>query len=340
MEEERKTRQVILLESRPDGVPKDSDFKQVSVDIPALADGQILTKTKLLSVDPYLRGKMRDIKSYTVPFQIGEPIESRGIGEVVESKHKDYAVGDVVSGTYEWSDYQQFSPDETPINKLDKAYPPELFLSALGGTGLTAYFGLLDIGQPKKGDTLVVSGAAGATGSVVGQIGKLKGCRVVGTAGSDEKVEWLKNELGFDEAINYKTSDLSVALKDACPDGIDVYFDNVGGSTFDVCISLMNDFGRIVNCGAISTYNTVGDVPPQGPRVEWRIITKRLKLQGFIVTDFMERFPEAFKELGGWLQEGKVKNRVTFFEGLDQVPAAFMALFEGQNVGKLLVKLQ
>jgi len=290
-----------------------------------------------------LLAKMSGKASYTDPYKLNEPVYGYGIGVVAASKNEGFAEGDLVFASLLWAEF-------TPINakaalecrKLPPATNPEAALSALGPTGVTAYFGLLDIGQPKEGEVVVVSGASGATGSVVGQIAKIKGCRVVGIAGSDDKVEWLTKELGFDAAINYRTSkNLAADLTEACGGkGVDVYFDNVGGTISDTVIFQLNNFGRVVNCGSISTYNEDSAfVGATGPRFEGLLITKRLKFQGFIVSDYLPRWAEAVGQLAAWLMEGKLKHKTTVKEGFDSIVDAFLGLFDGSNTGKMLVKL-
>lgn len=327
--------QSILLKARPEGRPTLAHFDLVDTPTPSLEAGEVLLETLYLSVDPYLRGRMRDVKSYVPPFQVGEPLNSGGVAKVIESKNPDFQEGDIVLGHLHWTKLQKGSAD---LRKIDtRLAPASAYLSVLGMTGLTAYFGLTDIGQPKAGETLVVSGAAGAVGSVVGQIGKLLGCRVIGIAGSDEKTQWLIEELGFDAAINYKTTeDMQKALAAVCPDGIDIYFDNVGGAISDAVMTLTNDFARIPLCGAISMYNETS--VPMGPRLDGLIIQRRVRLQGFIVSDYTERFPEGIQQLATWIQQGKLQLRETVVEGFAQTPQAFIDLFEGKNIGKMVVK--
>ncbi len=327
----------ILLNQRPQGKPTLADFKTITEEVPAPQGGEVLLKTVYVSVDPYLRGRMNDARSYVPPFQLNEPIRSGIIAEVVESKHADYQTGDFVSGTLAWKEYQ--TSTGKGLQPVDPSVAPlSSYLGVLGLTGLTAYLGLMEIGKPTKGETLVVSGAAGAVGSVVGQIGKLLGCRVVGITGSDEKVALLTDTFSFDQAINYKTAaDLKQAIQTACPDGVDCYFDNVGGEISDAVMAQLNKYARIAVCGAISLYNETK--VPMGPRLQPIILTRSATMRGFIVSDFAEKFPSASKQLAAWLGEGKLTATETIVEGFDRIPQAFLDLFEGKNTGKMIVKV-
>lgn len=327
----------ITLNSRPVGKPELSDFKLVTEEMPVVKEGEILLKAKFVSVDPYLRGRMSDAKSYVAPFELQKVMSSGMVAEVRESKNEKYKVGDFVSGILEWKEYQT-STGENLLKVDDQIAPLSNYLGVLGMTGLTAYFGLTEIGQPKKGETIVVSGAAGAVGSIVGQIGKLLGCRVVGIAGTDEKVTLLKSRFGFDEAINYNTTDdMTKAIAACCPTGVDVYFDNVGGAISDSVHANINRLGRIIVCGAISAYNDTSI--PQGPRVEHFLIRKSALMQGFIVGNYAEKFPEGIKYLSEWLVEGQLAYSETIVDGFDQIPQAFIDLFDGKNKGKMIVKI-
>ena len=328
---------VILLDKRPVGKPALSDFKFIEEEMPVPAEGEILLKTLYVSVDPYLRGRMNDAKSYVPPFQLNQPVQSGIVAEVIESKNTAFQNGDVVSGLLGWKEYQVSSGQYLiKVNAKDAAL--SAYLGILGMTGLTAYVGLLEIGKPKPGETIVVSGAAGAVGSVVGQIGKILGCRVVGIAGTDEKVELLKSTFKFDEALNYNTTpDMKAAIKNACPGGVDIYFDNVGGEISDAVLANINKHARIPVCGAISLYNETK--VPVGPRVQPILITNSALMQGFIVSDFADKFPAAIKQLAGWLKEGKLTYTETIVEGFDNIPTAFINLFEGKNEGKMVVKV-
>lgn len=327
----------IILNSRPVGKPQLSDFKFVEEEMPALIEGEVLLKTKFVSVDPYLRGRMSDAKSYVPPFELQKAMSSGVVAEVLESQNEKFKKGDFVSGMLNWKEFQT-STGENLLKIDDQIAPLSNYLGVLGMTGLTAYFGLTEIGKPKKGETLVVSGAAGAVGSIVGQIGKILGCRVIGIAGTDEKVEMLKSKFGFDEAINYKTTEnMTKAIAEVCPDGVDVYFDNVGGTISDSVHANINRLGRIIVCGAISAYNDTS--VPQGPRVEHFLIRKSALLQGFIVGNYAEKFPEGMKHLSQWLSAGKLTYSETIVEGFENIPQAFIDLFEGKNKGKMIVKI-
>ncbi len=327
----------ILLDKRPEGLPKVSDFKIITEPDEKPAEGKLLLKARYVSVDPYLRGRMNDTKSYIPPFELNQPLVSGMIAEVVESRNTNFKTGDYVSGLLAWKELQ--ASDGEGLMKVDgKKAPLSAYLGVLGMTGITAYFGLLKIGKPKKGETLVVSGAAGAVGSVVGQIGKILGLRVVGIAGSDEKTALLKKAFGFDEAINYKTSpDMVKALAAACPEGIDIYFDNVGGPISDAVLFHINNFARMVICGAISIYNETS--MPKSTSVHPFLIRKRALMQGFIVFDFADQYPEALTQLIQWYQEGKLRSEETVREGFETLPQAFIDLFKGKNTGKMVVKI-
>ncbi len=327
----------ITLNNRPVGKPMLSDFKFVEEEMPVIKEGEVLLKTKFVSVDPYLRGRMSDAKSYVPPFELQKVMSSGVVSEVVESKNEKYKVGEFVTGSLDWKEFQT-STGENLLKIDNNAAPLSNYLGVLGMTGLTAYFGLTEIGKPQKGETLVVSGAAGAVGSIVGQIGKILGCRVIGIAGTDEKVEMLKSEFGFDEAINYNTTkDMTKTLAEICPNGVDVYFDNVGGTISDSVHANINRFGRIIVCGAISAYNDTS--APQGPRVEHFLIRKSVLMQGFIVSNYAEKFPEGMKHLSQWLSEGKLHSTETIVQGFENIPQAFIDLFEGKNKGKMIVKI-
>ena len=326
----------IRLASRPAGVPTLENFQFVETEVPQPADGEVLVRLLYISVDPYLRGRMREGKSYVEPFEVGQVIKSSAVGEVIESRSPKFQPGDVVSGLFGWR-LNDVAKAET-LMKVIPGVSPTTALGVLGPTGLTAYFGLLDVGQPKEGETVVVSGAAGAVGIVVCQIAKLKGCRVVGIAGSDEKNEYLRRELGVDAAINYKTTEnMFAALKEACPNGIDIYFDNVGGEVTDALMPLINDFARIVVCGQISMYNL--DKPNVGPRPQPFLLIHKATMRGFIITQYANRFVEGVGQLAQWFMSGKLKHAETFVEGFDNTPQAFIGLFSGENLGKQVVKV-
>ncbi|WP_159466992.1 NADP-dependent oxidoreductase [Dyadobacter sp. 3J3] len=332
-----KTRQIVLA-SRPVGMPTKENFRFESIDLPEIKEGEVLLKGLYYSVDPYMRGRMNDAKSYAPPFQLNEPFTGGVIARVTESKSDSFAIGDYVLGPLPWR--ENCIANEKDIRPIDATVAPaSYYLGVLGMPGLTAYVGLMHIGKPKSGETVVVSGAAGAVGIVVGQIAKIQGCRVIGIAGSDEKINILKNEFGFDQAINYKTTpDMGKAIAEACPDGVDIYFDNVGGVISDAVISHMNFHSRIPLCGQISLYNNTSDAT--GPRLQPMMLTRSILMQGFIVGDFQNLFPEAIQHLSQWIKEGKLKFTETVIHGFDQLPAALLGLFSGQNEGKMIVQAE
>lgn len=329
--------QHIILKNRPKGKPSEEDFEFQEIEIDDPKAGEILLESKYISVDPYLRGRMRDEESYIEPFKVGKPLESMIVAEVIKSKNPGYNVGDNVIGMLDWKKHQLSTGEN--LRKIDKSMAPlSAYLGVLGLTGLTAFLALDKIADLKSGETLLVSGAAGAVGSVVGQIGKIKGCRVVGIAGSDEKVDHIVEKFNFEKGINYKTTEnMTKAIKEACPDGIDVYFDNVGGEILDAALQNINKAARIINCGAISIYNSTE--VPTGPRPEGILIKKSALMQGFLVRDHMKDFERAIQQLAGWLKEGKLKYDETILEGFENTPRAFLQLFEGGNTGKMLVKV-
>ena len=327
--------QTILLASRPSGTPTTDNFRFETSAVPAAAAGQVLLKTLYVSVDPYMRGRMNAGKSYVAPFEVGQPMAGGMVAEVVESHVEQLPVGSVVVGNLPWQQYSL--SDGKGLQRIPTGPAPvSYFLGLLGMPGLTAYFGLLDICQPKSGETVVVSGAAGAVGMIVGQLAKIKGARVIGTAGSDEKVAYLK-KLGFDEAINYKTADIPKALAAAAPNGVDCYFDNVGGAITDAVYDLLNKHARIALCGQISSYNDAE--APIGPRPEGKLLKTSAKLQGFIVSDYLPQWPEGVKQLMEWYSQGQLQTEETITEGFDQITAAFLGLFKGENTGKASVKV-
>jgi len=326
----------IRFASRPAGIPTLDTFKIVDADLPQLNDGEVSVRTLYISVDPYLRGRMREGRSYIPPFEVGQVIMSGVVGEVVESRAPEFAPGDIVTGMLGWRLHNVAKAPE--LRKVDpRVAPITTALGVLGMPGLTAYFGLLDLGKPKEGETVVVSGAAGAVGMTVCQIAKIKGCRAVGIAGSDEKNRYLKAELGVDAAINYKSPEMRQALKDACPKGVDVYFDNVGGEISDAVLPLLNHGARIVICGQISLYNL--DKPDVGPRPQPYLLVNSALMKGFIVTEYATRFAEGVMNLAQWLVAGKLKYAETVAEGFENTPNAFIGLFSGENLGKQIVKV-
>ena len=325
----------IRLASRPTGLPSPDNFSFVDSEVPALSDGDVLIKTAYISVDPYLRGRMREARSYVPPFQLNQVIVSGVVGEVVESRSPDTKPGDLVWGMLGWRLYNVAKAKD--LLKVDPRIPPTTALGVLGMPGLTAYFGLLDIGQPKPGETVVVSGAAGAVGMTVCQIAKIKGCRVVGIAGSDEKIRYLKEELGMDAGVNYKKDNFTEALAQACPQGVDIYFENVGGKVSDAVMLLIRNGARIPLCGLISLYNL--DKPEIGLRPQPFLLINSALMKGFIITQYASRFPEGFKQLSQWFAEGKLKYAETVVQGFENTPAAFIGLFSGDNLGKQIVKV-
>ncbi len=326
----------IRLKQRPVGLPTPDHFDYLDVELGSLNEGQVKLKALYISVDPYMRGRMSTQKSYVAPFEVGKPIEGGLVARVTESKSDRYQVGDVVLGELPWQTEQ--ITEARGLRKLDPILAPlETYLGLLGMPGMTAYFGLLDIGQPQPNETVVVSGGAGAVGMAVGQIAKIKGARAVGIAGTEEKCEYLVRELGFDAAVNYKSDTFRAQLKAACPNGVDVYFDNVGGPVTDNVLSLINDGARIPICGQIALYNlTKLDV---GPRIQTLLLIHRALMKGFIVSDYHTRFGEAIQNLSQWTKEGKLKPCETIIEGFDRIPGAFLGLFNGDNLGKYVVKV-
>ena len=326
----------IRLASRPAGVPTDENFQLVETEVPSIADGEVLLRSLYISVDPYLRSRMREGKSYVQAFELGQVVESGVVGEVVESKSADFKPGDVVSAYLGWRVYNVANARQ--LMRTIPGVSPSTFLGALGMPGLTAYFGLLDIGKPKEGETVVVSGAAGAVGMTVCQIAKIKGCRVVGIAGSDEKSRYLRDELGVNATINYKTAgDMFAALKEACPNGVDVYFDNVGGAVSDAVLPVIKDRARIVICGQISIYNL--DKVDVGLRPQTALLVHSALMQGFIITQYTSRFAEGVGQLAQWFTSGQLKHVETVVEGFENTPKAFIGLFSGENLGKQVVKV-
>jgi NADPH-dependent curcumin reductase CurA len=329
--------QQIRLFSRPKGMPTKENFQLVETPIGQTSEGEVLVRTLYLSVDPYMRGRMSDRKSYVPPYPLNEVITGGAVGEVIQSKTAAFKKGDIVLGNWGWQKYAVVSGKQ--VRKIDPEIAPiTTALGVLGMPGLTAYFGLLEIGQPKPGETVVVSGAAGAVGTVVGQIAKIKGCRVVGIAGSDHKIQYLVEELGFDAAINYKTTpDLRIALAEVCPDGVDIYFDNVGGTISDAVLSLINYRARIPLCGQIALYNL--EKADIGPRIQTQLLIRSALMKGYIVSDYKERFDEGLQQLVEWVKQGKLKYKETIVEGFENTVEAFLGLFTGENLGKQLVKV-
>lgn len=331
------TAREILLKSRPSGLPGLENFEFAKRELPEPGDGQLLVKTHWMSVDPYMRGRMVDRPSYIEPFRIGEPLEGAAVGVVVRSGASQFKPGDLVSHFSGWRDFAVI--DASSANKIDTTVAPEeAWLGALGVPGITAYVGLTRIAAVKQGETVFVSAGAGAVGSMAIQIAKIKGARVVASAGSADKVRWLKDELGADAVINYRTDgDLTKALAAAAPEGIDVYFDNVGGDHLDAALAVAKPFARFAICGMIAQYND--DVPPPGPRNIASVVMKSITMRGFLVLSHFDILPEFTREMGQWIADGRIKSRDTILDGLENAPKAFLGLFSGDNVGKMLVRI-
>jgi len=327
----------IRLKNRPVGLPRASDFELATVPIPTPGAGEVLVRNLYMSVDPYMRGRMLDQPSYVQPFQVGQPLDGGCVGQVVQSQDEKLHIGDYVLGRKGWREY--YVSDGAELTKIDPHLAPvQTYLGTLGMPGLTAYVGLLDIGRPKAGETVFVSAAAGAVGTVVCQIAKLQGCRVVGSAGAPDKVTWLREVAGIDAALNYKdVGSLTAELGKHCPNGIDVYFENVGGAHLEAALDHMNSFGRLVLCGMISHYNEA--TPSSGPGNLRLAVRKRLTLRGFIVSDHLDRQAQFYNDMGLWISAGKIKWQETIVAGIENAPKAFIGLFKGDNVGKMLVKL-
>jgi NADPH-dependent curcumin reductase CurA len=325
----------IQLVSRPNGMPTAANFAISQTKLEPLQDGQVLVRNLYMSVDPYMRGRMSDRKSYVPPFALGKPLDGGAVGEVIDSRAKEFKQGDVVVSSFGWREYFIAAPKALHLVSRE-IQPLSAYLGALGMTGMTAWAGL-NLVEVKAGDVIFISGAAGAVGSVAGQLAKLRGCHVIGAAGSMEKVKFLQEECGFDIAFNYKTAPILEQLNREVPDGIDVYFDNVGGETLEAALSALRIHGRIIACGGISGYNE--EKPQPGPSNLFNMTTKRLTMKGLIVSDSLSLQGEFEREVGGYFREGKLKSKETVVIGLDQAVGAFIGLFEGKNVGKMLVKL-
>jgi NADPH-dependent curcumin reductase CurA len=331
------TSREIHLKNRPQGVPTVDDFELVETKVPEPSEGEVRVRNLWMSVDPYMRGRMYDRPSYVPPFQLDQPMDGGAVGVVESSAHPDFAEGDHILNHLGWR--EAFVSSDVGLTKVDPSLaPPQTYLGTLGMPGLTAWVGMLEIGGLGEGDHVFVSGAAGAVGSVACQIAKIQGCTVVASAGSDEKVAWLTDDVGVDTAYNYKTAgNLMGYLPTVARDGFDLYFDNVGGDHLEAALMYMKNFGRVVLCGMIDQYNAT--IPPKGPRSMIVAITKRLTLRGFIVSDHMTRYADFRKDMAGWIADGRVKSRETVYEGIEHAPEAFLGLFSGANVGKMLVKL-
>lgn len=326
----------ILLAARPTGHPRESDFSVVREPLPAPADKQVLVQVHVLSLDPYMRGRMSDRASYAAPVAIGDVMTGGAVGKVIESRHPDFRAGDFVEGSLGWQAYAV--ADGSALRKIDPSLAPiSTAVGVLGMPGMTAYFGLLDIGQPKAGETVVISGAAGAVGALVGQIAKIVGCRVVGIVRGKDKAQYLR-ELGFDAVIDYAEGLPSAqALTEACPKGVDVYFDNVGGELSDLILQRINTRARIVVCGQSALYNL--ETPPVGPRMLGLLIVKQARAEGFLAFQFADRWPEGVRQMAQWIREGKLHYREDVVQGIENAPKAFIDMLHGQHVGKRLVQV-
>jgi len=325
-----------LLASRPVGMVEEANFEYAETNIPKPLDGTALVRNLWISYDPTMRGWMEDRESYMPPVGIGEPMRAACVGQVIDSKCDEFEPGDFVQGMFGWQEYALAAPGGA-ANKVPKGMPPTLPLHLFGITGLTAYFGMLDLGKPRSGETVVVSGAAGATGSIAGQIARIHGCRVIGIAGGEKKCRWVEDEARFDACIDYKKDDVAKRLHELCPDGIDVYFDNVGGETLDTVLTLIAQNARVVLCGAISRYNDE-DLAP-GPANYMNLIIKSARMEGFIVLNYASRFGEGIAELAGWLGEGQLAYAEDIQHGFDNVPKTFLRLFTGANLGKQICQI-
>lgn len=326
----------VILQTRPAGLPRESDFAVVESALPEPGPGEVLLQTHFTSVDPYLRGIMREGPSYLGSVSPGEVVPAGSVGQILKSNAPAFQAGEFAAGMWGWQEFACAAPNQ--LTRVDPALAPvSTALGVLGMPGMTAYFGLLDLGKPKPGETVFVSGAAGAVGSLVGQIAKIQGCRVVGSAGSDAKVQHLIEDLGFDAAFNYKTeSDLGGRLRALCPDGVDVYFDNTGGAMTDAVLLQINNFARIVLCGQIAQYNETEI--PQGPRLLFQLVVKQAQMHGFLVFRYLERYPEGAAQMAAWIREGRLKYREDIVQGIENTGKAFIGLFTGDNTGKRLVR--
>lgn len=328
-----------LLAARPHGMVGPDNFSYHEAPLESLAAGQVLVRNQVFSFDPTQRNWMVDRPSYLPPVALGEVMRAGTVGEVVESKHPEFSVGDLVQTTGGWQDFAVVAPGQGPmgLTKLPEGVSPELMLSVLGITGLTAYFGMLELGEPKAGETVLVSGAAGATGSVAGQIARIKGCRVVGIAGGSRKCDWLKEQAGFDEVIDYKSEDVAQRIAETCPEKWDVFFDNVGGPILEAALNHLNLYSRIVLCGGIANYNAIDPVP--GPNNLMNLVTNRGRMQGFIILDYLPRALEAVEALLGWVGAGELAYEVDVQEGFENIPKTLQRLYTGENFGKQLLRL-
>ena len=327
--------QHIIFKSRPRGEIKPDDFELIDAPMPEPGEGEFLIQTQYLAVEPAMKGWMEARVDYVAPLQIGDVMRGQGVGVVVESHHPDYPQGTLVSGGMGWRRYLTSDGKSLPLRKLPQGVSATAALNVLGITGLTAYFGMLDIGRPQAGETVLVSGAAGATGSIAGQLARIAGARVIGIAGGPEKCDWLVSELGFSGAIDYKSEDTAAQVAALCPDGLNVYFDNVGGDILDIALDNLADKARVVLCGGISRYNESGPIP--GPTNYFNLVYRRARMEGFIVVDYADRFKEGVQALTTHLNSGELRHRETVLEGFGQLPQALINLFSGANIGKQLV---
>mgnify|MGYP002622587351 CR=1 FL=1 len=327
----------VLLKSRPVGIPQAEHFDIVKSPLPQPAEGQVLVRNQWLSVEPAMRGWVNAAANYSEPVPIGSVMRSLAAGTVQTSRHPDYRPGDWITGWFGWQEYAAVDAGAIQRKITETDLPPSTALGVLGLNGVTAYFGLLEVGQPKAGETVVVSTAAGAVGSCVGQLAKIKGCRAVGIAGGPQKTQLCREAFGFDAAIDYKSDDLVAALRSACPKGVDVYFDNTAGPISDAVMQQLAVGARVVICGTASVASW--EPPPQGPRVERTLLVRRARMQGFVVLDYAARYDEALANLAGWVREGRIHYREDILDGIDQAPGAIAGLYRGENLGKRLIRL-
>ena len=326
-----------LLNARPVGDIKETDFKMIETAIPEPGADEVLVQIQYLAVEPAMRGWMENRADYVAPLEIGDLMRGWGAGKVIESNNARYPVGTIVSGSFGWQEYVVTDGKSIPLQAVPEGVETPASMGVLGITGMTAYFGMLHIGKPVAGDTVLVSGAAGATGSVAGQLARIAGARVVGIAGSQEKCDWLTDELGYDAAINYREKDVAAAVKQHCPDGINVYYDNVGGEILDIALARIATNARVVICGGISRYNLTGEIP--GPKNYFNLVFRRARMEGFICGDYASQFGDAVEVLSGYLKSGELKHRETILDGFEHTPDALKSLFSGSNMGKQLVRV-
>jgi len=333
----RRVNRQVRLTSRPSGIPEAEHFELVETPVPEIADGQVLVRNIYLSVEPAMRGWVSAVPNYSEPVALGAVMRSLAVGRVEQSRHRDYLPGDYVTGMFGWQDYAAVEPNAIQRKITEAGLPISTSLGVLGLNGLTAYFALLEIGQPKAGETVVVSTAAGAVGSCVGQIARIRGCRTVGIAGGSDKVRLCREEFRYDAAVDYKTGEFESALDVACPAGVDVYFDNTAGRISDAVMRHLNVGARIVVCGTASVASW--DPVPLGPRVERHLLTKRARMQGFIAFDYAHRFPEALEELERWVRAGAIRYREDVLDGIEHAPGSIAGLYRGENLGKRLIRI-